>query len=107
MTRTTNSFGNSRGSVSDAICAKSDLAASMDHHLVCGDSLFGSWVRSGTERAESYGSPLLLRGPITKATSAAVGMQVIEGLTDAEIAEARQTSRRWMWRRRPKIRPNV
>ena len=47
---------------------------------------------SGTERAESYGSPLLLRGPITKATSAAVGMQVIEGLTDAEIAEAHRSA---------------
>ena len=64
----------------------------LDHHLRCGDSLFGSWVRSGTERAESYGSPLLLRGPITKATSAAVGMQVIEGLTDAEIAEAHRSA---------------
>ena len=64
----------------------------LDHHLRCGDSLFGSWVHSGTERAESYGSPLLLRGPITKATSAAVGMQVIEGLTDAEIAEAHRSA---------------
>ena len=64
----------------------------LDHHLRCGDSLFGSWVRSGTERAESYGSPLLLRGPITKATSAAVGMQVIEGLTDSEIAEAHRSA---------------
>ena len=64
----------------------------LDHHLRCGDSLFGSWVRSGTERAESYGSPLLLRSPITKATSAAAGMQVIEGLTDAEIAEAHRSA---------------
>ena len=64
----------------------------LDHHLRCGDSLFGSWVRSGTERAEFYGSPLLLRGPITKATSAAAGMQVIESLTDAEIAEAHRSA---------------
>ena len=64
----------------------------LDHHLRCGDSLFGSWVHSGTERAESYGSPLLLRGPITKATSAAAGMQVIEGLTDAEISEAHRSA---------------
>ena len=64
----------------------------LDHHLRCGDSLFGSWVRSGTERAGSYGSPLLLRSPITKATSAAAGMQVIEGLTDSEIAEAHRSA---------------
>lgn len=40
----------------------------LDHHLRCGDSLFGSWVRSGIERAAAYGAPLLLHGPMTRAT---------------------------------------
>ena len=46
----------------------------LDHHLRCGDSLFGSWVRTGIDRAESQGGSLWLRGPITKATSAAASM---------------------------------
>ena len=64
----------------------------LDHHLRCGDSLFGTWVGAGIDRANAYGSPLLLHGPITKATSAAAGMQIIEGLTDAEIAEAHRSA---------------
>lgn len=64
----------------------------LDHHLRCGDSLFGSWVRGGIDKAKEQGSPLLLHGPVTRATSAAVSMQVIEGLTDAEIAEAHRSA---------------
>ena len=60
----------------------------LDHHLRCGDSLFGSWVKRGIDRATSWGSALLLHGPITRAMRAASSMQIIEGLTDAEIAEA-------------------
>jgi hypothetical protein len=60
----------------------------LDHHLRCGDSLFGSWVRSGIDRASALGAPLLLHGPMTRATRAAASMRIIEGLTDAEIAEA-------------------
>ena len=64
----------------------------LDHHLRCGDSLFGSWVKGGTEKATAYGSPLLLHGPITRALRAASKMQIIEGLTDAEIAEAHRSA---------------
>ncbi|MGZ8940955.1 MAG: Eco57I restriction-modification methylase domain-containing protein, partial [Limisphaerales bacterium] len=60
----------------------------LDHHLRCGDSLFGSWVREGIDKATSYGVPLLLHNPITRAMRAASPMKIIEGLTDAEIAEA-------------------
>jgi hypothetical protein len=63
----------------------------LDHHLRCGDSLFGSWVRGGIDRASSLGAPLLLHGPMTRATRAAASMQIIEGLTDAEIAEAHRS----------------
>jgi hypothetical protein len=64
----------------------------LDHHLRCGDSLFGSWVRSGTDRASSLGSPLFLHEPLSRATRAATSMQLIEGLTDAEIAEAHRSA---------------
>ena len=29
----------------------------LDHHLRCGDSLFGSWVKTGIDKATAYGSP--------------------------------------------------
>jgi hypothetical protein len=64
----------------------------LDHHLRCGDSLFGSWVKGGIDKATAYGSPLLLHGPITRALRAASKMQIIEGLTDAEIAEAHRSA---------------
>jgi hypothetical protein len=60
----------------------------LDHHLRCGDSLFGSWVRGGIDRASTLGAPLFLHEPMTRALRAASKMQIIEGLTDAEIAEA-------------------
>src|SRR6185295_7894622 len=63
----------------------------LDHHLRCGDSLFGNWVRRGIERATQFGGALLLHGPLTRATRAAASMQIIEGLTDAEIAEAHRS----------------
>ncbi|MGO9474661.1 MAG: Eco57I restriction-modification methylase domain-containing protein [Rhodomicrobium sp.] len=55
----------------------------LDHHLRCGDSLFGLWARNGLERA-----PLFLHKHIQDALKAADPMKVVEGLTDAEIAEA-------------------
>ena len=64
----------------------------LDHHLRCGDSLFGSWVRSGIDKATAYGSPLLLHESVTTALGSAASMQTIEGLPDAEIAEAHRSS---------------
>ena len=63
----------------------------LDHHLRCGDSLFGTWVRPAIDSAEREGG-LFLRGPLSRATRAAAPMQVIEGLTDAEIAEAHRSA---------------
>ena len=63
----------------------------LDHHLRCGDSLFGTWVRPAAERTEEKSS-LFLRGPLERATRAAAPMQIIEGLTDAEIAEAHRSA---------------
>lgn len=64
----------------------------LDHHLRCGDSLFGSWVQGGIDRATAFGAPLLLHGPMTRATGAASSMQIIEALTDSEVAEAHRSA---------------
>ncbi|WP_419741200.1 Eco57I restriction-modification methylase domain-containing protein [Ruegeria sp.] len=59
----------------------------LDHHLRCGDSLFGTWV--GTSRDSAN---LFLHGPVQDALESAVPMQAIELLTDAEIAEAHRSA---------------
>lgn len=63
----------------------------LDHHLRAGDSLFGSWVKAGIEKVAAYGSPLVLHEPIKTALQSASQMQLVEGLTDAEIAEAHRS----------------
>ncbi|MCY4604276.1 MAG: N-6 DNA methylase, partial [Gemmatimonadetes bacterium] len=55
----------------------------LDHHLRCGDSLFGGWVNKAMDDANA----LFLQGPISEATHMAEAMQSIEELTDAEIEE--------------------
>lgn len=74
----------------------------LDHHLRCGDSLFGLWVKTGFAKASKieHGrskkgkseQTLFLHEPITRALRAASSMQIIEGLTDAEIAEAHRSA---------------
>ncbi|MDX5365747.1 MAG: restriction endonuclease, partial [Alphaproteobacteria bacterium] len=64
----------------------------LDHHLRCGDSLFGAWVRPAMDKLAEWGSGLLLHSTLTKARTAAASMQTIEGLTDAEIAEAHRSA---------------
>ena len=74
----------------------------LDHHLRCGDSLFGLWVSGGFERASliengagkksKKGHTLFLHEPMNRALRAASSMQIIEGLTDAEIAEAHRSA---------------
>ena len=64
----------------------------LDHHIRCGDSLFGPWVRSGIEKAKQRGGQLFLDEPLKRAVQAEGAMQIIEGLTDAEIAEAHRSA---------------
>ena len=64
----------------------------IDHHLRCGNSLFGMWVKAGIRKAEEYGGSLLLERPIKRAIRAAAPMQIIEDLTDAEISEAHRSA---------------
>ena len=64
----------------------------LDHHLRCGDSLFGSWVRTGIDKATEQGGPLFLKGPVDRATGAFDHMRMIEWFTDAEISEAHRSA---------------
>jgi hypothetical protein len=63
----------------------------LDHHLRCGNSLFGSWVRPAMDRLEALGGPLLIHEPLKRALGAAAGMQAIERLTDADISEVHES----------------
>ena len=65
----------------------------LDHHLRCGDSLFGAWVHQGFDAAQRHGGgALFLHQPLNRASRAAESMRTIEDLTDAEIAEADQSA---------------
>ena len=65
----------------------------LDHHLRCGDSLFGCWARQGIEKASEQDQGLLfMHEPVNRAAQAADAMQVIELLTDAEIVETQQSA---------------
>ena len=64
----------------------------LDHHLHCGDSLFGAWTRGGIDKATEYGGRLFLHESVRQAELSALEMRTIEELTDAEIAEAHRSA---------------
>ena len=64
----------------------------LDHHLCHGDSLFGEWVCGGVAVAKRFGLPAFLDGPMRRALGSAASMRQIEGLADAEIAEAKRSA---------------
>lgn len=61
----------------------------LDHHLVCGNALFGERVRPVMDWA--YGGNLLVNDMVQRARGAARGMEKVEELTDADIAEAKSS----------------
>jgi len=63
----------------------------LDHHLRCGNSLFGFWVRQARARLEKLGAALLIAEPLQKAMAQAVAMQKLERVTDVDIAEVHQS----------------
>ena len=65
----------------------------LDHHLQCGNSLFGSWIHKADPFAKPGGANILLRDPVDNAISAEPIVRSIERLTDAEIEEAHQSAR--------------
>ena len=62
----------------------------LDHHLRCGDSLFGEWVRPALDTLEKRG--IFASEAMRKATNAAGAMRRVEALTDADITEVREST---------------
>nr|WP_314444413.1 hypothetical protein [uncultured Sphingomonas sp.] len=67
----------------------------IDHHLRCGDSLFGLGVRDAIETASNLGGQLLWHEALRNAHRSAEAMRTIESLTDAEIGEAHRSAKMW------------
>lgn len=63
----------------------------LDHHLRCGDSLFGEKVRSVRDTVGAKGA-LFLTSPLRAAEGAVKYLAWIENLTDADMDEARQSA---------------
>jgi hypothetical protein len=63
----------------------------LDHHLRCGDSLFGGKVRNIAQELSKLKGSLLQQGDIGKVESARMSMETIGSLTDIDIAEAHRS----------------
>jgi len=63
----------------------------LDHHLRCGDSLFGEFARPVEDIAAAQAA-MFLAPVVARARNAAKGMMVVEQLTDADIAEVRTSA---------------
>ena len=63
----------------------------LDHHLRCGDALIGLRVSEASDYLRELAG-LYLSSAITGAEQAAKGMQLIEELSDADIAEVREST---------------
>jgi hypothetical protein len=66
----------------------------LDHHLRCGDSLFGERVRAAIDELRTE-SPLLLNKELQRAEGAIKGMEFVERLTDADISEVKASAERF------------
>lgn len=62
----------------------------LDHHLRCGNSLFGEHVRGALDWLAKRGN-ILIGDILKKAKAVSVGMQKIEALTDADITEVKES----------------
>ena len=63
----------------------------LDHHLRCGDSLFGEWLRPAMDRLGAA-NPLFTADMVRDFNAAVSGMGVIESLSDADIGEVQQSA---------------
>ena len=62
----------------------------LDHHLRCGNSLFGEHVRGALDWLEKRGT-IMVSHIIAKAKAVAAGMAKVEALTDADITEVKES----------------
>jgi hypothetical protein len=63
----------------------------LDHHLRCGNSLFGEQVRPVEDEIQKRGALFLLH-PLRRAKESAASMAQIERLTDADLAEVKSSA---------------
>ena len=63
----------------------------LDHHLRCGDSLIGMRVQGSIEELNRL-SGLFATSAIQGAENATAGMQRIEGMSDADVSEVRESA---------------
>ena len=63
----------------------------LDHHLRCGDSLVGLRVRDATDELHRLGG-MFAGSAITGAETATDGMQRIEEISDADVAEVQESA---------------
>ncbi|MBI3505346.1 MAG: restriction endonuclease [Proteobacteria bacterium] len=63
----------------------------LDHHLRCGNSLFGELVRPVEDELSKRGAMFLLH-PLRRAKESALSMTAIERLTDADLAEVKTSA---------------
>ena len=63
----------------------------LDHHLRCGDSLVGMRIAEAGPELNRLGG-LFAAEAIAKAEDASAGMQLIEGMSDADISEVRESA---------------
>ena len=64
----------------------------LDHHLRCGDSLIGLRVQEAVHDIYRLGGGLFAGSAIAGAEAATTGMQRIEEMSDADIAEVRESA---------------
>ena len=64
----------------------------LDHHLQCGDSLFGEWVRPVEDELREGGHGLFINSAVAQARNAARGMGRIEEITDADVGEVHESA---------------
>lgn len=64
----------------------------LDHHLRCGDSLFGEWVRPIEDMLLQKGV-MFLHPSLQAARNSIAGMARIEELTDADITEVQESTK--------------
>lgn len=65
----------------------------LDHHLYCGNSLIGEWIRPAMDQLAEWGSPLLMGEAIKHALTSAEFMRNIEATSDADIGQVLESKR--------------
>jgi hypothetical protein len=63
----------------------------LDHHLKCGDSLYGEWVRKALDELAARGT-LMISNAVRLAEASIAGMALVESRSDADLAEVKQSA---------------